>query len=55
VVLELEVTPKGSHITNDIRTMYPRPDAEVHVLVDAGLLLGYEKRKGRDWLVNSGG
>jgi hypothetical protein len=56
VAMQLEVTPKGSHITiNDIRTMYPRPDAEVHVWVDAGLLLGYEKRKGRDWLADSGG
>ncbi|SCY13517.1 hypothetical protein [Nitrosospira sp. Nsp13] len=54
VAIDLDITKDHIRL-NEIRTMYPRPDAEVHVWVDAGLLLGYENRKGRDWPEDSGG
>lgn len=52
--MDLDITEDYIQL-NEIRTIYPRADAKVKVWVDAGLLLGYEKRKGRDWLADSGG
>ncbi|MDN5753133.1 MAG: hypothetical protein L0H15_07615 [Nitrosospira sp.] len=54
----IEKHPHGrgeDHITiNDIRTIYPRADEGAFLWVEEGALLGYEKRKGRDWLANMG-
>lgn len=52
VALELEATRDGIEI-NDIRSIHPKRDESVAGWLAGGLLMGYEKSKGRNWLENS--
>lgn len=54
VVLELEATRDGLEV-NDITSIHPKRDESVSRWMDDGLLMGYEKEKGRRWLENSAG
>jgi len=54
VALDLDVSRDGLAI-NDIRSIHPKRDESVTHWIEDGLLLGLEKRKGRDWLENSVG
>lgn len=54
VALDLDVQRDGIGI-NDVRSIHPKRDSSVTRWLEDGLLLGVEKRKGRDWLENSVG
>ena len=40
---------------NDITSIHPKKNANIGNWIQDGLLLGYEKSKGRNWLENSAG
>ena len=54
VALELEKTRDGLEV-NDITSIHPKRDGSVATWVADGMLMGYEKSKGRKWLENSAG
>lgn len=53
VVVAVELDKTGSGVTvSDVRSVHPKKDVSIKNWVDSGLLLGYEKNKGLDWLAS---
>lgn len=56
VLVAINLNTNRGHIDiHDIRSIHPKADKSINHWINDGLLLGYEKTKGRDWLERNSG